>query len=147
MQISLLFATIALGAPALKDPPKKEINIAGEWIVESQTTGGQALKTTVERRYTFTADGKWSMSNNKAKAKAASITRTYAIDTKTTPASIDMKASAALAQPNMLGIIKVQGDTLTLCYSRNGEDRPTAFESPEDSTIILIVMKRAKPKD
>jgi hypothetical protein len=38
----------------------------------------------------------------------------------------------------------VDGNTLTLCYSRNVDERPTEFESPEGSTRILIVMKRVK---
>lgn len=148
MQSALLITALAIGAPALKDPPKKELKIEGDWVVESQTTGGRPLKSAIERHYIFSGDGKWTMISSKAKAKnAPSLTRTFVVDPSTNPASIDMKTSSGLAQPNMVGIIKVEGDTLTLCYNRTGEDRPKTFESPEDSTTILIIMKRAKPKD
>jgi uncharacterized protein (TIGR03067 family) len=145
---TLLITALAVGAPALKDPPKKELKIEGEWVVESQISAGRPLKSSIERRYIFSGDGKWTMTSSKAKAKnAASLSRTYVIDATTNPASIDMKTSSGLAQPNMVGIIKVEGDTLTLCYSRSGEDRPKTFESPEDSSTYLIIMKRAKAKD
>jgi uncharacterized protein (TIGR03067 family) len=145
---TLLITALAVGAPALKDPPKKELKIEGDWVVESQITGGRPVKSSIERHYIFSADGKWTMISSKAKAKnAPSLTRTYVVDASTNPPSIDMKTSSGLAQPNMVGIIKVDGDTLTLCYNRTGEDRPKTFESPEDSTTILIIMKRAKAKD
>jgi uncharacterized protein (TIGR03067 family) len=146
--MNVLLLALTLGAPALKDPPKKELKIEGDWVVESQITGGRPLKSAIERHYIFSGDGKWTMTSSKAKAKnAPSLSRTYVIDGSTNPASIDMKTSSGLTQPNMVGIIKVDGDTLTLCYSRSGEDRPKTFESPEDSSMILIIMKRAKPKD
>ena len=55
-----------------------------------------------------------------------------------------MKLSAAATAAAYTGIVKIEGDTMTLCHSRNGDDRPTKFESPERTTIILIVMKRVK---
>ena len=136
-----LMLAMTLGAPALKDPPKKELNIEGEWVVESQVTNGRQVKSTIERRYTFNKDGKWTLNT---KGKIIGGERTYAIDATKKPAAIDMKYSSATTYT---GIVKVEGDTLTLCYSRNSDDRPKAFESPENSNIILIVMKRAKPKD
>jgi uncharacterized protein (TIGR03067 family) len=145
---TLLITALAVGAPALKDPPNKELKIEGEWVVESRVSAGRPLKSKVEQRYIFSADGKWTMTSSKSVAKnGATLTRTYAIDASTNPPSIDMKSSSGLAQPNMVGIIKIEGDTLTLCYSRAGEDRPKAFESPEDSSTLLIIMKRAKAKD
>jgi uncharacterized protein (TIGR03067 family) len=129
MQATILITALALSAPALKDPPKQELKIAGEWIVESQVTNGRPLKTTIERRYTFGEDGKWNL-----------ITKAKALNSNQ-PAAIDMKYSVSLTYT---GIVKIEGDTLTLCYSRNDDERPTKFESSEGSTFILIVMKRAK---
>jgi len=142
MNATLLVTILAVGAPALKDPPKKDVNIVGEWVVESQTSGGAMTKSAIPQTYTFAADGTWTVARGgKAMGK---INRTYTLDKTTNPASIDLKTSAAAARPSMLGIVKVEHDVLTLCYSRGGEDRPTKFESPEDSSIILIVLRRVK---
>jgi uncharacterized protein (TIGR03067 family) len=138
MHATVMFTVLALGAPALKDPPKSDIKIVGEWIVESQVTYGRPIKTTVERRYTFSDDGKWTLNT---KAKAGAVERTYKIDATKKPVAIDMKYTTAITYA---GIIKVEGDTMTLCYTRKADERPTKFESPEESATILIVLKRAK---
>lgn len=140
-----LFVALTLAAPALKDPPKKELNIVGEWVVESQTTGGRVLKTTAEVTYMFGADGGWTITRKAGKAVGVG-SRTYTVDPKADPPAIDMKLSAAAARPTYQGIVKVDGDRLTLCYTRSGEDRPTRFESPEGSNVILIILRRM-PKE
>jgi uncharacterized protein (TIGR03067 family) len=140
MNSTLLVTVLAVGAPALKDPPKKEVNIVGEWVVESQTSGGAVVKSPAPQTYTFSADGTWTVTRGgKGIGKGA---RSYVLDKTTSPASIDLKTNPAAARPSMTGIVKVEHDVLTLCYSRGGEDRPTKFESPEDSNVILIVLRR-----
>lgn len=147
MQGTILFSVaLALGAPALKDPPKKDLNLAGEWIVESQVTNGRPLKSKIERKYIFSADGKWTQTTSTSKI-TPKLTRAFTIDDKNKPAAIDMKLSALATSTMYTGIVKIEGDTMTLCYSRKADERPTKFESPERSTFILIVLKRAKPKE
>src|SRR5262245_5277095 len=121
MTSTLLITVLAVSAPALKDPPKTEVNIVGEWVVESQTSGGAMVKSATPQTYTFAADGTWTVTRG---GKAVRKTnRTYSLDKTTNPASIDLKTSAAAARPSMIGIVKVEHDVLTVCYSRGGEDR------------------------
>jgi len=143
MQATILITAFALSAPVLKDPPKKELKLASDWVVESQVTNGRPLKSKIERRYIFSADGKWTMTTNKTKV-TPDLTRTFTIDNKNKPAAIDMKLLPTATTTAYTGIVKIEGDTMTICYSRNGDERPTKFESPEGSTVILIVMKRVK---
>jgi uncharacterized protein (TIGR03067 family) len=40
-------------------------------------------------------------------------------------------------------IYSLAGDTLTICYAMNGAARPKSFEAPGDSSLLLVVYKRA----
>lgn len=134
---------MTLAAPALKDPPKSDFNIVGEWVVESQITNGREMKTAPGRKYHFMADGKYTQTTAKAKAPSK-INRSYAIDTKTKPAAIDMKTSVGLEQPNMIGIVRQDGDTLTICYVGTGLERPKTFDAADGSNATVLIMKRVK---
>jgi hypothetical protein len=55
-----------------------------------------------------------------------------------------MRLTRAAARPTYIGIVKMEGDRLYLCYDRGTGERPTRFDSPEGSTVILIIMRRVK---
>jgi uncharacterized protein (TIGR03067 family) len=72
---------------------------------------------------------------------------TYQIDGDTEePKSFSLHpAKGVLKGQAFLGIYRVEGDTLTLCFSWPPLDRPTEFRSRPNSTIVLAVFRRAKP--
>jgi RNA polymerase sigma factor (sigma-70 family) len=72
---------------------------------------------------------------------------TYQIDGDTEePKSFSLyPAKGPLKGQAFRGIYRVEGDTLTLCFSWPPIDRPTEFRSRPNSTIVLAVFKRAKP--
>lgn len=144
----LLGLAITLGAPALKEPPKKDAGIVGEWVLESSSFGGKADKIAGDNRYEFTADGKWLIRLNRAEVKA--LPRQFKVDAKANPATIDVTFlkpdGGALQQPAILGIYKIEGDTLTICYAP-GSERPTSFEPAGGARAAVIVLKRAKKKE
>jgi len=141
----LIGLALSVGAPAAKEAPKKEApSIVGEWIGEKVVSGGKDRPLPEGGFiFTFMADGKLKVKDGaNEKPDGAS----YKLDPKKTPFTIDIDAPGEKA--SMIGIFKIDGDTLTICISgaRGAEDaeRPTKFESPEGSRTILATFKRAK---
>jgi uncharacterized protein (TIGR03067 family) len=72
---------------------------------------------------------------------------TYSLDAMKTPVEIEMLGNEGdLTGKPALGIIKLDGGTLTLCYVMPGSERPNVFESQPGSKAILAVWKRAEGK-
>jgi len=139
-------AAILIGAPALKETPKKETGIVGEWIPESIGIAGKLGKAPSSiLRYEFTSDGKWIIRRDGVEAKSPA--RDYKVDAKASPATIDVgsvtPAAAAPARP-MLGIYKIEEDTLTICFAAGGGDRPTSFDPNDGARTMVMILKRAK---
>jgi uncharacterized protein (TIGR03067 family) len=140
----LVTLALAVGAPGAKDPPKKEVSIVGEWNGVKAVAGGEERPVPEGGvTITFTADGKFIVHEGKREKAEQG---TYKTDTKKDPAEIDISAPAESGRPNVQGIFKIDGDTLTLCFPGKKDDaeRPTKFESPEGSRNMLMTLKRKK---
>jgi uncharacterized protein (TIGR03067 family) len=144
----LLVAGMAWGisAPAPKEVPKKETlsPIIGVWNCESLTVSGQALpRGTTDWVYEFTAEGKMIIRQGK---DAAPKEQAFTVNDKKEPSHIDwvIRKNAGTIQ----GIYKVDGDTLTVCFSDGYEGkRPVKFESLVGSKEMLFKFKRAPKKE
>src|SRR5262245_29817802 len=129
---------LLVAAPGAKDPPKKEQTIVGEWAHESVVAGGQVGPTT-GMTITFTGDG--TMTIKRADREKAEVVP-YKIDpTKNLP-QIDIPNERPKV-PLLVGIFKVNGDSLTICFTPGGE-RPTEFRSSEGTTTALMYFRRVK---
>jgi uncharacterized protein (TIGR03067 family) len=144
MYPSLLAAlAVTVGAPGPKEEPKEgPPSVVGEWVAEKGVFGGndRALPPGGVI-FEFTADGHTHMREGTKQPDPAD----YKVDPKKSPAEIDIISTANPKQPPTYGIYKVEGDTLTLCVSRGGK-RPTTFEAPAGSDLMLLTLKRVKPK-
>lgn len=141
MNAVLIGLALAVGAPATKEAPKKDApSIVGEWIPTNAVRGGKPDNPPAGTSITFLADGKVIFKEGKRdKAEEG----TYKIDSKKDPAEIDLVPPAAEKGPNIVGIYKLEKDTLTICIAMGG-DRPKKFESPEGAQVMLITMERKK---
>src|SRR4051794_10955976 len=143
MNSVLLGLALAVGAPALKEKDKGP-SLVGEWVVESVTNNGASVGVGNGLRYTFAADGEGLIHRDGKELPAAGGTRGYTVDPKPNPPAVDLVSTRPGAgETRQLGIYKIEGDTLTICWTRaKGGDRPTKFDAPEGSGLTVYVFKR-----
>jgi uncharacterized protein (TIGR03067 family) len=128
----------AFAAPALRDLPAEPATIEGEWAIESILLGGEdniRAQPPIDK-IVITAD-RWIVVRRGIGNPGAEI----AIDSKKNPPRIDIGITDG--KVNSKGIFKLEGDTLMVCWVLDGE-RPKKFESPINSRIRLLTLKRIK---
>ena len=120
---------VLLAAATADDPAalKKEIDLLrGTWTV----MGADDLK----RSFVIYGDESFEINLG-----GAHVNGTRKIDPGKKPKQITLTPDGS--EKPLLGIYKVEGDTLTLCF---GEKRPTAFKAKEGTSQTLWVLKREK---
>jgi uncharacterized protein (TIGR03067 family) len=143
---NLLLTIVVVGARALTSPTAKDIGLEGDWLLESKFIVGKpeplSRQTFV---HIFGVDGKCLRSTG---GDPATFHYYYTIDTTVRPMRIDKTSKPLGTAKPVLGIFKIEGDTLTICQATTPDgDRPTTFESTKDPPTWLYVYKRVKKKD
>ena len=123
-----------------EDPkPKAPTSFEGTWQLTSAIADGKATPEDVVKKIRVVIkDGKHTVTfGDEVIAKAIPFT----IDETVTPmATTDQLPDGTTIK----GISKIDGDTLTSCAAKAGQDRPTAFESKPGSGHTLRVFTRVK---
>ena len=139
MTPALLGLALTIAAPAPKEVPKPAATdnpLLGEWVVESHLSSGKPLPRFGKPERVIITRDLWKVE------KELSAESNLSLDPKKDPPQIDIWVPAQGEESRARGIYKVNGDTLTVCYSL-GTDRPTKLESPARSGIWLMTLKRA----
>jgi uncharacterized protein (TIGR03067 family) len=139
MSAVLLALSITAAAPGPKDGKKDPPALVGEWAAEALTEDGKPVNVPPGTTWAFTADGKSVLTIGDVVGTTESA---YTVDAKKDPPHVD-KATGPKGSA-LRGIYKVEKDTLTLCLVEADRDRPTAFEAPAGSKVVLVTLKRLK---
>jgi uncharacterized protein (TIGR03067 family) len=130
--LQVTFLTLFAAAPALKESDRP---LLGEWLCTPRAVPGEVGELDSCYSWEFKAGGKIVL---RLKDYEPAEWR-YTTDPAKNPAHIDWSDG----EDTVPGIYKVEGDTLTICYSHNpANDRPTRFESPKGTRLILLTFKR-----
>ena len=117
-------------------------DLLGSWTCVSAVIDGKPLAegTAKELRLTLTADRYTT-----ERGEQVLFDSTYKVDGSKAPPQIDMIGTEGdLKGKTAPGILKLDGDTLTMCYVMPGKERPTAFDSQPNTGATLAVWKRTK---
>jgi uncharacterized protein (TIGR03067 family) len=123
---------------------QRELNkLVGAWQVLSLVVDGQNLmpKDAAKNRSVVTRDDMLTVVGGEKETQAA-----LKVNPSKYPQEIDISFTAGPAKGEIFsGLYKLEGDYLTICYSKGDSDRPTDFTSKPGSGKSLLVYKRQKP--
>jgi uncharacterized protein (TIGR03067 family) len=148
MSIRILCPVVAILLVAA-DPPtdaaKNDLSkIQGEWVVQQAQRNGKDAPEKARESIKIKIDGsKITISDAQSvRDETAEIT----LDPSKSPATIDLKPSRPGGEELVPGIYKLDGEMLTLCWTKQGGGRPTEFSTKAGDDHVLFVLKRAPKK-
>ena len=127
---------VAAGGTLRADDQK---DIQGTWKIVKSLRGGKEMPAEERDKVSLEfKDGKVIVHEG-AKDEPASFT----LDVTTKPKSINIKPDKG-ADKEVFGIYELKGDSLKVCFGRDGTARPKEFASAEGSETMMIELKRDK---
>jgi uncharacterized protein (TIGR03067 family) len=141
----LITTSLVVGAPALKDKPVGQ-DLYGEWEFEATEEEGKVFPAeTPPSRFRFNPDGTYQVFRG---GKELAERRGFQFDPKANPPTLDYNtAPSRPGSPILRCIYRVDGDQLTVCRAGPDEARPTELSAPAGSGLLVVRMRRVKPKD
>jgi uncharacterized protein (TIGR03067 family) len=136
--VAILFAGVGF-ADEKKDAKFDAGKMVGTWSITAGVKSGEkveadkykdAVEITKEKMTLKTPDG--------------SFVFKYSVDDKTSPATLNLEIVEPEAfKSKAAGIVKMDGETLVLCYPAMGGDKPKDFEAKKDSGCYCFTMKKS----
>ena len=118
--------------------------LVGDWKVSEGTKAGEKAGPDLGKDVVTITKDKMSL-----KSGGMDFEFSYKVDDSKDPVAIDMEITMpeGLKGSKAPGIVKVDGDKFTLCYSPMSGTRPTKFESTKDNGFFLFVHTKAAKGD
>lgn len=125
-----------------KKDDKDAKTLQGTWAYESMDWDGKKMPFEQIKMTTMTYDGdKYTLKIGEKVTSAG----THKFDSSKSPKTFDLAISEGEGRGKvLLGIYKIDGDTITACINLSGGERPTEFKTTERSEAVLVVAKRVK---
>jgi uncharacterized protein (TIGR03067 family) len=127
-------------------PPKEAVQrelaqMQGLWRVEKAIRAGQEAPEETRSKLRLKIEGNvfTMMDEGSAREERAEVS----LDLTANPRQIDIRPKRKGAEPGR-GIYQLEGDTMTLCWTPEGGERPKKFASENGSNVRLLVLKRVK---
>jgi len=115
--------------------------LAGEWECTSATNDGKPIaeETVKKLRLTITKEGGYKTTLG----EQVLFDSTCMVDSQKQPSQIDMIGTEGENKGKAAqGIYALDKDSLKICYTMPGKDRPASFDSQPGSAATLVVWKR-----
>ena len=149
MRLPLAALALVAGAAVADDAAAKKLlkELEGNYTPVSMTRGGDPAPDAFMKSISFAIKGDTLTVRFSKDGKGEDKPATLVVDPGQKPAAIDMtpKDGPDAGKP-ILGIVKVEKDTVTLCWADQPgtAQRPKEFSSTKENKTFLIVMKKAK---
>jgi serine/threonine-protein kinase len=126
----------------LKEARQDLEKLQGTWTMVAAERGGQSEKTARDLQATFTGVRFATRSGDKVLFQS-----TFTLDPSAKPKAIDIVFTEGSDKgKSRQGIYVLEGDTLKVCYSDVGRERPTEFTTKEGTGgHLLFVYRRDQP--
>ena|ERR1019366_3023203 len=143
MHAALMFTCLTIAVPDRQDPTPKQADplperILGDWKLVKHVISGNDIPDMNNLVMAFERD-KMQHVYLRNGMRDAGGTFPYTLDATKNPAVIDFRSS------NYIGIIKVDGELMTICFARIGTTvPPTEFVSRTDNGTTLLQATRIR---